>query len=613
MKDNDYKNSYLWKLRHTTEHVFNQAVEELFPGKIIRAMGPPIEDGWYNDSRWDADINESMFNKIEKRMQKIIKANLPLIYKEISEKEALEMFKDNPFKIEFINEYIADGKTLSVYYTGDPEAEAGGYKKKIAGEAAQSLPGNAVFADLCAGPHIEKTGEIKAFTLLSVAGAYWRGDEKNEMLTRVYGTTFESEEELKEYLRIQEEAKQRDHRKIAKEQGLIVFSELVGAGLPMYTPRGTVLRNGVYNYSRELNAKIGYQEVHTPNYNRGELFKVSGHYDKYKDDMLKVSSNYSDEEMFLKPMNCPQHTQIYASQLRSYKDLPIRLADFANLARDERPGELHGMLRTRIFAQDDGHAFVRPDQITQEFKNVHWVINQALETYGLDYYVRLSLRDPNEKEKYLGDDTIWEEAESKLRDLIKELGSECIEAEGEAAIYGPKMDFIAKDSLNREWQISTIQIDMNMPHRFGLKYIAEDGSEQEPVMIHRAIIGSERFMGIIMEHFAGAFPVWLHPEQIAIIPVSDKFADYAVEVQEKMQVAISNVRIKVFNDAVRMQKRIRKAQLMKIPYMLILGGTEAANETINVRLRTGEELGEVKINEFIERVKNIILSKSIDL
>ena len=613
MENVNYKGSYLWKLRHTTEHVFNQAVEELFPKLIMRAMGPPIEDGWYNDSRWGIEVNDSMFGKIEKRMELIVKANLPIVFKEISEMEARELFQDNPFKIELIDEYVKEGKSLSVYYTGDPEKSAGGYKNKIAQENAKNLPGDAVFCDLCAGPHINNTGEIKAFKLLSVAGAYWRGNEKNEMLTRVYGTTFETKDELEKYITQIEEAKRRDHRKIVKEQGLVVFSDLVGAGLPIYTPRGTIMRNGIYNYSRELNEKIGYQEVHTPNYNRAELFKVSGHYDKYKDDMLKVKSNYSDEELFLKPMNCPQHTQIYASQLRSYKDLPIRIADFANLARDERPGELHGMLRTRIFAQDDGHAFLRPDQIAEEFRNVHGVIKEALNTYGLEYYVRLSLRDPNAKEKYLGDDAIWESAESKLKEMVAELGSEYIEAEGEAAIYGPKMDFIAKDSLNREWQLSTIQIDMNMPHRFGLKYVDENGQDQEPVMIHRAIVGSERFIGILIEHFAGAFPAWLHPEQVAIIPVSEKFNDYAKKIELVLKKFIPKLRTKLFDDSERMQKRIRDAQVMKIPYMLVLGGKEEELGVVNVRLRSGEELGVMDINGFVDRIDSIISSKSLEL
>ncbi|MCA9380945.1 threonine--tRNA ligase [Candidatus Dojkabacteria bacterium] len=612
MKNNDdYENSNLYKIRHTCEHVFNQAVEELYLGKVMRAMGPPIENGWYNDSRWDIEISEQDFPKIEKRMQKIIKANLPLIRKDISADEAKKMFGHNPFKMEFIDEYVKEGKDLTVYYTGDPEAEAGSYKRKVAGDAAADLPGDAVFVDLCKGPHASSTSEIKAYKLLSIAGAYWRGDEKNEMLKRVYGTAFESKEELDEYINMIEEAKKRDHRKLAKDLDLIVFSELVGAGLPMYTPRGSILRNAVYNFSRELNAKIGYHEVNTPNFNRAELFKISGHYDKYKDDMFKVISNYSEEEMYYKPMNCPQHTQLYASQMRSYKDLPYRVADFSNLARDERPGELHGILRSRVFTQDDGHAFVRPDQIADEFKNVQSAINEALDVYGLNYYIRLSLRDPEEKEKYLGSDEVWEKAEAKLKELVKDLDVEYFEAPGEAAIYGPKMDFIAKDSLGREWQISTIQIDMNMPHRFGLKFIDQDGSEQEPVMIHRAIVGSERFIGIIIEHFAGAFPVWMSPDQVTVLPVSEKHAEYADSINKQLEEAGIRILRAEVNET--LGNKIRKAQAMKVPYMLVVGDKEKDKKTVNVRLRSGEELGEMPLEVLIERVKGKIESKSLDL
>lgn len=611
MDKQEYEKSHLYKLRHTCEHIFNQAIEEIYPGKVMRAMGPPIENGWYNDSRWNTEISEEDFNKIEKRMAKIIKADLPMIEKDITAEEAKKMFGHNPFKMEFIDEYVKDGKDLTVYYTGDPEAEPSGYKKKVAGEAAADLPGDAVFVDLCKGPHVEKTSEVKAFKLQSIAGAYWRGDEKNEMLTRVYGTAFETQEELEKYIEFVEEAKRRDHRKLVKELDLIVFSELVGAGLPLYTPRGSILRNAIYNYSRELNQKIGYLEVNTPNFNRAELFKVSGHYDKYKDDMLKVVSNYSEEEMYFKPMNCPQHTQLFASQMRSYKDLPYRVADFSNLARDERPGELHGILRSRVFTQDDGHAFVRPDQIKEEFKNVQSVINEALETYGMDYYIRLSLRDPDAKEKYLGDDDVWEKSEKMLKELANDLSVEFVEAPGEAAIYGPKMDFIAKDSIGREWQISTIQIDMNMPHRFGLKYIDQDGSEKEPVMIHRAIVGSERFIGILIEHFAGAFPVWMSPDQVTVLPVSEKHAEYADKLNKQFKE--NNIRIAEAEVNETLGNKIRKAQAMKIPYMLIVGDKEVENGTVNVRLRSGEELGEMKIEEVVEKVLDKVKSKSLEL
>lgn len=582
----------LYKIRHSAEHVFNQAAEELFPGKIKRAIGPAIKTGFYNDARWEHPLNEEDFAKIEARMAEIIKQDLPFVRKEISLEEAKELFKENPFKQELLAEFSESGEKLTLYYTGNPE--------------------NAAFVDLCRGPHVDSTGEIKAFKILNIAGAYWRGDEKNEMLTRVYGTAFKSQAELEEFLRLQAEAKERDHRKLAKELDLIVFSELVGAGLPMYTPRGSRLRNAVYNYSRELNRKIGYDEVNTPNFNRAELFKISGHYEKYKDDMLKVVSNYSEEEMFYKPMNCPQHTQIFASQLRSYKDLPFRVADFSNLGRDERPGEMHGIFRTRIFTQDDGHAFVREDQIVEEFQNIAGVIKEALKTYGMEnYYIRLSLRDPNQKEKYLGDDSVWEKSEAKLRQMLIDMNYEFKEAPGEAAIYGPKMDFIAYDSLGREWQISTIQIDMNMPGRFGLKYIDADGSEKTPIMIHRAIVGSERFIGIIIEHFGGAFPVWLSPEQVRIVPISDEQLDYAKEIHAKLFAAGVHVETDTSNE--RLGNKIRKAQAGKVPYMLIIGRQEAEAKKVAIRIRTGEELKDQNVDEFVVKVAEKIKSRTQNL
>lgn len=582
----------LYKIRHSAEHVFNQAVEELFPGKIKRAIGPAIKTGFYNDARWEHPLSEEDFARIESKMAEIIKADLPFIRQDISLEDARELFKDNPFKQELLSEFSDNGENLTLYYTGKPE--------------------NAVFVDLCRGPHVDRTGEIKAFKILSIAGAYWRGDEKNEMLTRVYGTAFPSQSELDEFVRLQAEAKERDHRKLAKELDLIVFSELVGAGLPMYTPRGSRLRNAVYNYSRELNRKIGYDEVNTPNFNRAELFKISGHYDKYKEDMLKVVSNYSEEEMYFKPMNCPQHTQIYASQLRSYKDLPVRLADFSNLGRDERPGEMHGVFRSRIFTQDDGHAFVREDQIVEEFQNVAGVIKEALNTYGMsNYYIRLSLRDPQNKEKYLGDDAVWEAAESKLRQMLVDMNYDFKEALGEAAIYGPKMDFIAYDSLGREWQISTIQIDMNQPARFGLKYIDSDGSEKMPIMIHRAIVGSERFIGIIIEHFGGAFPLWLSPEQVRIVPISEDQLDYAKELHAKLFAA--GIHVETDNSNERLGNKIRKGQAGKVPYMLIIGRQEAESGKVAIRLRTGEELKDQNVDEFITKVNQKIKDRSSDL
>lgn len=399
-----------------------------------------------------------------------------------------------------------------------------------------------------------------------------------------------------------------DHKRIAKDQDLIVFSDLVGPGLPLYTPKGAILRNEVYNFSRELNAKIGYLETSLPGMNKGELFKVSGHYEKYKEDMFQVVSHHTKEEYFLKPMNCPQHCVIFQSQIRSYRDLPLRLSDFSLLYRDELPGEINGLLRSRAFAQDDGHCFCRPDQIGEEFNLVLKVVDIALKTYGFDYWIRLSLRDPAHPEKYLGDDSIWTSAESKLRQIVEAANLPSKEGLGEAAIYGPKLDFMATDSLGREWQISTIQLDMNMPGRFGLAYIDEHGQPQTPAMIHRAIIGSERFIAILIEHYAGAFPVWLAPVQAIVLPISDKHQDYAQKVVSELK--NNNIRVELNDKNEPLNARIRDAQLQKIPYMLVVGDKEVGSASISIR-KMGSNVSEVSsVAEFTKSILHAIISKT---
>jgi threonyl-tRNA synthetase len=582
----------IYKLRHTAEHILHLAMTELYP-EIKRAMGPPTKDGFYFDfDPMGVKISEEDFPKIEKKMKEIVKRNLPMIREDITTANAKKMFKDNPYKIEWVSEHSGAGKNLTVYWTGDPKKEG-------------SDP------DLCKGPHIEYTSKVKHFKLLSIAGAYWRGDEKNKMLTRIYGTSFFTSEELAAYLTQIEEAKKRDHRKLLKELEMVIFSELIGAGLPMYTPKGTILRNAIYNYSRELNKKIGYLEVATPNFNRAELFKISGHYEKYKDDMLRVVSQYSEEEMFFKPMNCPQHTQIYASQTRSYRDLPWRVADFSNLARDERPGEMNGILRSRIFTQDDGHCFCTEEQIKQEFKNVIEVVKEALDVYGLEYQIRLSLWDPNDKAKYLGDPKIWEKSQKMLKDLVTEEGYEYFEGVGEAAIYGPKMDFIATDSLGRTWQISTIQLDFIQPQRFKLEYIDKDGIAKQPVMIHRAIVGSERFIGIITEHYAGAFPAWMSPDQVTIIPISDEVNDYADQIEAELNSI--NVRVKIDKRNVTMQSKIRDSEKMKVPYMVIIGKREKDEKAISVRYRGQQKNVVMQVSDFKTKIAENIQNRKVDI
>jgi len=449
--------------------------------------------------------------------------------------------------------------------------------------------------------------EISDFKLLSIAGAYWRGNEKNKMLTRIYGIAFPTKKELDEHLAMLEEAKKRDHKKIARDLDLIVFSDVVGAGLPLYTPKGTILRSAIYNYSRDLNAKIGYQETTMPSVNRSELFKISGHYEKYKEDMFEVKSHYSKEEYYLKPMNCPQHCVIFGSRQRSYRDLPIRLSDFSVLYRDEKPGEVNGLLRSRAFTQDDGHCFCREDQIGDEFERVLGVVDEALTTYGFGYWIRLSLRDPEHTEKYLGDDKTWTKAEKTLKTLVENKKLPFREAPGEAAIYGPKLDFMATDSLKREWQISTIQLDMNMAGRFGLEYIDEDGTRKTPVMIHRAIIGSERFIAILIEHFGGAFPTWLSPIQVTLLPIVDRHIEFAKKVNQELKAA--NIRSEVDTRSERLQAKIRDASLQKVPFMGIIGDKELEAGAVSVRARGGEDLGSLSVSSLINKLKENIDKK----
>ena len=428
------------------------------------------------------------------------------------------------------------------------------------------------------------------------------------MLTRIYGLAFESKEALAAFVVQREEAIKRDHRKVGVEQDLFTFSDLVGSGMPLYTPRGNIVRNAIINYSRELNARLGFGEVHTPNVNKAELFKISGHYDAYKEDMMSVRSQYVEDEMFLKPMNCPQHTQIYASRPRSYRDLPIRYADFANLYRDERPGQLSGLTRLRAFAQDDGHIFCREDQVEAELLNVLDVIKDALSTYGVGYWIRLSLRDPNKKEKYLGADEDWNRSEDQLRTVLVKSGVEFKPAEGEAAFYGPKLDIMAVDALGREWQISTVQVDRTMPGRFGLEYAGDDGTKQTPVMIHRALIGSpDRFMGILIEHFAGAFPLWMAPIQVRVLPVSEKHVDYASDVVDTL---LQNGIRADLDDTDSLGKRIRNMKIAKVPYFIVVGDEEVAAKTITVENRTGGKKTEA-LELFITKLKTDISTRSL--
>jgi len=561
------------------------AILEIYP-KAGLGVGPTIENGFYQDYDTPKPITPEMLEKIEGRMRELIKQEIKFEQRNVTFAKALAFYKKDKYKTELIKDLKKKGeKNVSFYKSGD-------------------------FDNLCAGPHVKSTKEINpnAFQLTKIAGAYWKGDEKNKMLTRIYGVAFETEKELMDYLNMVQEAEKRDHRKLGKELDLFVISELVGPGLPLYTFKGTVVLKEIKNYSNELQQAIGYQEVQTPNMNRGELFKVSGHYDKYKDDMFSVHSHYTKEEYFLKPMNCPQHTQIFASKPRSYKDLPIRIADFAQLYRDEKTGELSGLARLRGFSQDDGHCFCREDQIKDEFKAVLSAIEKAMKTYGMNYKIRLSLWDPKQPEKYLGDKKVWTKAQALLEEILVENKIEYFKAVGEAAIYGPKMDLISRDSLGREWQISTIQLDFIMPERFKLTYIDSDGKEKTPVMIHRAIVGSpERFFGILIEHYAGAFPVWMSPVQAAIIPISEKHLDYAKQVEKELKE--NGIRVEVKNENETLGKKIRGAEMQKIPYLLIMGDKEISAKSVSVRERSKGDAGAMELSKFIEKIKTEIKDK----
>lgn len=571
------ENQKLEHLRHSLAHLLAASVLELYPD-AKRTIGPAIENGFYYDFQFSSPISENDLPKIEEKMREILLSWKKFEREEVSAAEAKKQFVGNPFKLELIDEFSQNGEALTLYRSGN-------------------------YVDLCRGGHVEDANAIdpEAFKLDKLAGAYWRGDEKNPQLTRIYGLAFKTKADLDAYRAMREEAKKRDHRLLGKELGLFVFSDLVGPGLPLYTQKGTTTLYLIKDYSRALRKEIGYAEVQTPNINKGELFKVSGHYEKFRGDMFRVSSNYTEEEYFLKPMNCPQATQLYAAEARSYRDLPLRFADMAVLYRDEKPGELSGLTRLRAFSQDDAHTFLREDQIEEEFALLLSAVQKAMQRYGLTYHIRLSLRDPNNKEAYLGTDEVWERAQKIMKELLVKHGIEHFEAEGEAAFYGPKMDLMVKDSIGRTWQLSTIQLDFNQPERFELDYADADGSKKRPVMMHSALVGSpERFFAIAIEHYAGAFPVWLAPVQVKILPVNDKNQSYIDEVSKKLKEAGLRLEADERNESIG--KKIRDAELEKVPYLIVIGDKETAAGTVAVRARGKGDMGPQPLTSFIELV-----------
>ena len=591
-----YEDTRLYKVRHSAAHIMAQAVMEMFPGEARIAIGPPIENGFYYDFDLPRSLTPEDLESIERRMRQIIGSNAPFIRREVSADEARAQFEDQPYKLELI-----DG------------LEKGGfdeYGHLLSEKPAISFYVDGPFVDLCRGPHVESTGQVnpQAIKLLSVAGAYWRGDEKNKMLQRIYGTAFEKPAELEAYLHQLEEAKKRDHRKLGKELGLFFFSEDIGPGLPLFTPKGEMLRYLMETYVRETQTRYGYQHVWTGHMVKEDLYKRSGHYDNYRDVMFPPMV---DEDMILrlKPMNCPSHMTLYREMgLHSYRDLPLRFAEFATLYRYEKRGELAGLSRVRSLTQDDCHIFCTPDQVESEFALALNLIREVLDTYQFkDYRVRLSLR--GSEGKYVQDDEKWEQAMMALRSALEASGVAYDAVEGEAAFYGPKADFIARDVLNREWQLSTIQVDFIQPARLGLEYVGADGQPHTPVVLHRAVTGStERFLAVLIEHFAGAFPVWLSPVQAQIIPIADRHVTYARDVQQRLKQA--GIRAEIDESSERMQAKIRAAQLQKIPYMLVIGDKEMEAGAVAVRLRSGEDLKSRPLDSFIALAHEAIASRA---
>jgi len=567
----------LQKMRHSAEHVLTMAVLKLFP-KVKMAMGPATEDGFYFDFDLNGEvISENDFAKIEEEMARIIKADLGFKKEEVEIGEAQEMFAGNEYKEEWISEIENRDEKATIYRTGKE------------------------FVDLCAGPHVTSTGKIRAIKLLSIAGAYWRGSEKNKMLTRIYGTAFESKKELDEFLARLVEAKKRDHKKIGKELDLFSFSPLVGPGLPLWSPRGTILRNLLDDFVWELRRARGYEKVEIPHIAKKELYETSGHWEKFKDDLFRLESR-EGAETALKPMNCPHHAEIFGRKPMSYREMPQRYCNTTMVYRDEQSGELSGLSRVESITQDDAHVFCRMSQVKDEFLKIWDIIDEFYGVFGFELTVNLSLHDPKTPEKYLGGKDDWEKAEGLLRELAKERGVKVREDVGQAAFYGPKMDFIAKDSLGREWQVATIQLDMNMPERFDLACVNEKGERERVVMIHAAIMGSiERFLSVIIEHFAGNFPTWLSPVQVKVLAITDKQALEAGRVYQKLKE--EGIRVELDDRSETLGAKIRDAQMMKVPYMIILGQREVEAKKIAVRTREEKDLGQMELVEFIEKIK----------
>jgi len=567
---------------HSSAHIMAEALESLYPG-VKLGIGPAIDNGFYYDiDLGDRVLSSDELPKIEQKMKELASQKMSFDRKDISKKEAIAHFteKGDEYKLELL-EGLEDGN-ITFYTQGN-------------------------FTDLCKGPHIPSSGKIKAIKLLNIAGAYWRGDESRKQLTRIYGVSFPKQKELTAHLELLEEAKKRDHRKLGKEMELFTFSKKVGQGLPLWLPKGTALREKLENFLKKAQLKAGYLPVITPHIGNKDLYVTSGHYEKYGEDSFQpIKTPHIDEEFLLKPMNCPHHCEIFNSSPRSYKDLPIRYAEFGTVYRYEQSGELHGLTRVRCFTVDDAHIFCRPDQIVEEFTKVINLVLHVFKTFDFkDYVAQISLRDPNNKEKYIGSDENWDKAEKAIIDTAKEQGLETVVELGEAAFYGPKLDFMVKDALGRQWQLGTIQVDYNLPERFELEYTGADNQKHRPVMIHRAPFGSmERFVSVLIEHCGGNFPLWLAPEQVVILPISEKYHDYANKVMQLLK--NSDICGRIDQRSEKTGRKIRDAEVSKTPYMIIVGEKEESEETVSVRKHGGDDLGSMKIDTLIDAINKEI-------
>ncbi len=579
-------NEQLQGKRHTLAHLLAAATRELFPG-AQNAIGPAVEDGFYQDFELPEAISDKDLKKIEKKMREILKTWKTSEGHEVGIDEAKKEFAWNKYKLELIEELAAAGKPLTFYTIGG-------------------------FVDLCKGGHADDAQSIKpdSFKLDRVAGAYWRGDEKNTMLTRIYGLAFDNRDELDAYLAMREEAKKRDHKKLGQELDLFVFSDLIGSGLPLFTPKGTVLRDELDLFVWQLRKVHGYQRVDIPHITKKDLYETSGHWSKFQDELFKINTR-EDHVFVMKPMNCPHHIQLFARKKWSYRELPQRYASTTKVYRDEQSGELSGLARVRSVTQDDAHVFISMAQVEAELPKIWQIVNSFYSAFGLPMKLRLSLRDPDQPDKYLGDPRKWDEAEAIIKKVAKNIDIERYEGLGEAAFYGPKLDFMATDSLGREWQVATIQLDMVMPERFGLQFVNDEGGLSDVIMLHAAVMGSiERLLSVLIEHFAGAFPLWLSPVQVMVMPISEKQNEYAAQVKQELLEALPGLRLEVDERAESVGKKIREASMQKIPYMIVVGDKEVEAKKIAVRGRGELDLGTITVNEFANTVGSEINNKT---